>query len=288
MGIFVVVALHLLIFCLLYRPRKVGILRSRWQLGKKGDNLFRQVSTINPAQVGFDPQNWEKPAIQYKFYPAVIKELIALNRKWGTPLQGPWKRLKRDLYNDLQWQKRSEAIVKEAVFHQILMSSFVLFFAWSFQAINPGSASLLLELLLFYLLGLAILLFVVRALEKRVLGEGSELWCGIIRLELFYQAKLSVQEVLLHSNIVPALQGKDSDFSSMRQILKTAIDSWQKLGQPIGDILLDMRQEYAFIVEQKMDVLLKRLKLIQMGMALFFILPSFFYLLSVSMDNFLF
>ncbi len=292
LSFYLVILCHLFLFCWLYFYSEYKHLKSGWlerfQLVKRGENLFRELSLQTPGEVGFNPPDWEAPLLRYKFYPSVIKELVDLNRKWGTPLKVPWRRLKRDLYLDLQWQKRAKTVVGETLLHQGLMSGFVLLFTWSFEALEPRSPSLIPGLIGFYTLGFGLLTFVTHILEKRVLGEGRLFWCGLIRLETFSQARLSVQETLLKSDIKYALTGEDKDFESARRLLRDAIESWQKIGHPLEETLADLREEYSFIVEQKMDLLLKRLKLVQMGMAFAFILPSFFYLLSVHMNHFLF
>ena len=255
-------------------------------LTKKGDNLFRALATGPLSGPGMATP-WKSPSLQYKFYPKLVGELIDLNRKWGTPLKKPWAGLKKDLYLDLKWHKRAESIVKESLLHQGLMSSLVLLFTWSFESLNPEAPSLLLPLALIYLGGLFALGIVTEFLEKRALGEGYHFWCTLIRLELFSQVKLPLQEILSRAHLSKALSGKDRDLESVRKVLHQAVDSWQKFGHPLGETLQDLREEYTFIVEQKMDLLVKRLKLVQMGAAFTFILPSFFYLVSVHVGHYL-
>ena len=286
------VFIHALLVGLLYyfptwkRLKKGGL----WTLkaSRVGDKLFYELSTKAPGLTGFSPPDWKDQRLQYKFYPLLIKELVELNQKWGTPLKGPWSKLKRDLHLDLKWQKKAESIVAEALFQQGTMSAFVLLFAWSFESLSPKRPSLLPELFCFYSLGLFLLGLLSRFLEKRALGEGALLWSGLIRLEIFTAVKLSVQETLSKSKLQNFLQGRDKDFFSVRQILGEALEAYQQFGRPLGETLEDLRQEYSFIVEQKMALLLKHLKLVQVGMALLFVLPSFFYLISVHINQFLF
>ena len=292
--LFFILGAHLLFFVFLYclppwGELKEGI-RNFWKKqgrAKRGENLFRELSLRSPCQrESFHPPDWDAPTLQYKFYPAVIKELWELNRKWGTPLQEPWKRLKRDLYQDLQWTRRAQSIVREGVLQQILMSCLILLFCWSFESLNPKGSSLLFPLTLLYLLGVGCFLLLTRIWEKKTLTEGLSLWRGLVRLDLFSQARLSVQEALSQSEVSSLWEGRDPFFESMRKTLREAIELWQKTGRPLGDTLFDLREEYAFLMEQKMHLLLKRLKATQMAMAFLVILPSFFYLLCVQMNAF--
>ncbi len=256
------------------------------KMSKKGENLLREMSLYFPGAGKRHAPDWGAASLQYKFYPSTVKELMALNQKWGTPLKAPWKQLKRDLYSDLQWHKRARAIVIEALFQQGTMSGFVLLFAYSLESLNPGGPSSLPGLSAFYLLGLVTLLATAQYWEHKTLAEGHLFWRGLIRLEVFICARLSVRETLAKSGLADALSGRDKDLEFMRRMLGESLESWQKWGHPLGETLSDLRQEYAFVTEQKMGQLLKYLKALQMAAAFIFILPSFFYLMAAHMTRF--
>ncbi len=283
------IAIHLLALVGLYfypECKHLGHLCTRGlNAGKKGENLLREISLNFPGVGQFRAPDWNARHLQYKFYPSMVKELISLNQKWGTPLKIPWRQLKSGLYLDLQWHKRARAIVHEALMQQGLMSGFVLLFAHSLENLNPESPSSIPGLAAFYLAGMGLLLVVAQILEHKSLAEGHLFWRGLIRLEVFVQARLSVRETLAKSGLAKALQGSDKAFDFMRSVLHQALESWQKRGHPLGETIADLRQEYAFVAEQKMQRLLKQLKGLQMACAFVFILPSFFYLISAQMGG---
>ena len=287
---FLLLAAHLFVLGGLYffpECKRLGqICLQGLNMGKKGENLLREMSLYFPGGGTRHAPDWNAASLQYKFYPSTVKELMALNQKWGTPLKAPWRQLKRDLYSDLQWHKRARAIVTEALFQQGTMSGFVLLFAYSLETLNPGRPSSLPGLSAFYLLGMAALLAIAQYWEHKSLAEGHLFWRGLIRLEVFICARLSVRETLAKSGLEKALHGKDQSLEFMRRILGESLESWQKWGHPLGETLSDLRQEYAFVCEQKMEQLLKHLKALQMAAAFVFILPSFFYLISSHMGSF--
>ncbi len=214
---------------------------------------------------------------QYKFYGAVIENLLELARRMGGHYQESFLLLREGLQSDKQFEKK----LRETVIGISLQMGAMMFLTWLFIA---GALMLVdvkvrpLSLLLIFTwqcLGLLILPVMLRHLRVRYFGDIGKLWKILFTLRSLQKVPLSRSEILTLAGVQDLNYIKQKSLEELVHKLKEMCQKVLKLGCSYDEDLKYLMEELRFQEKWHFELFEKRLTVIKLALLSLFFLPSY-------------
>lgn len=275
-----------------YRPKNpITSLKGRFLNSalKKGESLYKGVGAFVPGSVHFGTVDKKIFEGEYKFFSAAFRQLFEINRRYGAAIQNSWRDLRRSLQKDMAFEKKVKSIASQALAQMAVMSFFLFLFAgfFSFSLEAPLPNFVWPVMIIMVSLAWITYLFGMKKIKDRQWREAGPLLKTLLLVDSLSQTGMASTEVLEKAESSNIDQLSDPDFLMIKSQFVAATNAWQKKGYPIKNTIVELADEFWFMMEQKLEKMTKCLQALQLICTFVFILPTFFFLVSTGFSGFM-
>jgi hypothetical protein len=278
-----ILLINVLLLLIIFRVNPYVYIRNAikpFDILSSGQELYSLVSLFNPVLVSFGTTQEFSIKENYKFYSELFMDLYEINRKYGAKIHAPWKSLRRSLQKDLSFEKKLKSMTAQALGQMLVMSLFLIIFAASFSIILETwlPRFVWVTLLCLLVLGWVSYLGIYQRMKIGHWKISAQLLKVLVFIEAMAATGLSNTEIIRKSEVSKLNPLSDKEFSRLITQLHQIVDAWQKNGNPIKEVLVELEAEFWVIMELKLEVMTKKLQALQLVCTFLFILPAFFFL----------
>lgn len=221
---------------------------------------------------------------QYKFYTDLLEQLFESHRKLGAGLKKMIPDIRRAITRDLQFEKQilGEIVGALVQFMLIALTTWGFVFLSSLLVEIPLSGFILSCMLILQVSGAALFFILMRALKKKMFSSLAQALCELTRFQTMINTGLSVNEVLLRSNILGGALVESRALSPFAGRVKNLISRMKATGlSPVEETQEILKGLWHFQGEQ-FQKFTKRVQLLKFVVLALFFLPAYFlYLASI-------
>jgi len=243
---------------------------------KRGERLFLWLLGEGRSDVMNCRGGTKDELPRYKFYTDLLVELLDQLRRFGGAKFKLLFAFKKQLKDDLQFEKRISSLVGGGVCQFLL----VVVITWGFIALTcrlvgySPSLALLFLISLLHLSGVVLFLFQVKKMKVRALEPFMVFYRVLIIIKLSLGGGLSVSESLRRSRVEQLFLKSYRSYPHLIVRVDLLIKRWQTQGGEIAQELDELMDELLFQRDEEF------LKLNRNSTALKFLILALFYLSS--------
>lgn len=221
----------------------------------------------------------------YKYFSSQLYKLLSYRRKMGADLCEAFDKMRLRISEDYAFEREMRSHLMGHHLHYFLCLFVIWFFLFYLTKTFDLNLSLRTYLLLIFIqfCGLISLITCLKFLRKKFFY-----FCETVRnkleiLETLLLTDLSIKEVLDESELEDIFNNSHlfQDFRFPLKRLESAIELWREAGEPLRPVVQETLVDLEFYRLQNMREFKKKMELLTFFCMAFFILPSFFIVLSV-------
>jgi hypothetical protein len=221
---------------------------------------------------------------EYKFYTALIFELMHFHRTMGTGIKKILPEIRQNLIKDLQFEQKVFSEISSSL-AQFLIVTFV---TWAF--IFLSSSILDLPIKLYYslavislqLTGAMVFSILLKNIKRKIFSPFYSSFSEIYIFSVLYEVGLPLNDALDRSNILQGDLVAVPKLANLAERVLKLIDRLRQTGVPIGVEVGEIKQELWHLLDQDFTKFTKLLQMAKFFTLSFFYLPAYFlYLVSI-------
>ncbi len=242
-----------------------------------GNKLILELANLEgKLNFGIIKKDFSLP--QFKFYTALIQNLLEANRVSGISLMKILPELKVEIQKDIQFERK---ILKEihGGYFQFLI---IIFTTWGFVFLSQKLVATVVDLKIYFLmitlqiLGFSIFYFLMRLIKNKKFKPFSNAFRELYLFMTLTELRKPINTILTESNIQNGALFQAKCFSLLRVRLSSSVERWKNSGHSPKSEAEELIKELWYLQDEHFNDFLKKIQITKFILMALLFLPAYF------------